>query len=182
MITSATGGRQRSSEAMPTDHNEVEPGRAESPLERLDRNLEELLAGLRVALPGVQVLFAFLLVLPFQSGFPSVSPFQEKVYFATLLSTALASILLIAPTARHRIRFRRGDKAYVVFTANRLAIAGLAFLGLGMIGAVVLVSDFLFGAVTTIVATALVAGALLWLWFGSPLSRHLAESGRASRT
>jgi hypothetical protein len=147
----------------------------ESPKERLDRNLAELFAGLRVALPGVQVLFAFLLVLPFQSGFPDVTAFQEKVYFATLLCTAIASVMLIAPSARHRIRFRKDDKAYVVFTANRLTIAGLAFLGLGMVGAIVLVSDFLFGAVTTIIATLFVAGALSWLWFGSPLGRELGD-------
>jgi Family of unknown function (DUF6328) len=147
------------------------PRRRETAAERLDRNLEELLQGLRVAITGVQVLFAFLLVLPFQSGFPDVTPFQEKIYFATLLCTAMASILLIAPSARHRIRFRHADKAYVVFSANRLAIGGLAFLGLGMLGAVLLVSDYLFGVTTTIVATAVVGVALAWLWFGSPLTR-----------
>ena len=150
-------------------------GREETALERLDRNLDELLAGLRVALPGVQVLFAFLLVLPFQSQFPNVTEFQEDVYFATLLCTALASILLIAPTSRHRIRFRQDDKAYVVFTANRLAIGGLVFLGLGMIGAILLISDFLFGTATAIIATSAVAAGLMWLWFGSPLSRRLAD-------
>jgi len=158
---------------VPTSEIETHQGRAESAKERLDRNLEELLGGLRVALPGVQVLFAFLLVLPFQSRFPNVTPFQEKVYYATLLSAALASVLLIAPSARHRIRFRKNDKAYVVFTANRLAIGGLAFLGLGMVGAVLLVSDFLFGTVAAIVATATVAGGVAWLWFGSPIARDV---------
>jgi Family of unknown function (DUF6328) len=149
------------------------PGRDETPYERLDRNLEELMAGLRVALPGVQVLFAFLLILPFQQRFSDVSEFQENVYFATLLCTAVASILLIAPSARHRIQFRRGDKAYVVFTANRLAIAGLAFLGLAMIGAILLISDYLFGAATAAVSTTAVALALAWAWFASPLARRL---------
>jgi hypothetical protein len=121
------------------------------------------------------VLFAFLLVLPFQSGFPDVTAFQEKVYFATLLCTALASLMLIAPSARHRIRFRKDDKAYVVFSASRLTIAGLAFLGLGMIGAILLVSDYLFGAATATIATLLVAIALLWLWFGSPLARDMGD-------
>jgi hypothetical protein len=147
--------------------------RHETPKERLDRNLEELFAGLRVALPGVQVLFAFLLVVPFQQQFPDVSAFQEKVYFATLLCTAAASILLIAPSARHRIQFRRDDKAYVVFTANRLAIAGFAFLGLAMIGAILLISDFLFVSVAAACATAVVASGLGWAWFGSPLARRL---------
>ena len=160
---------------MATREIDTRRARTETELERLDRNLEELLAGLRVALPGVQVLFAFLLILPFQSGFPDVTGFQEKVYFATLIATAIASILLIAPTARHRLRFRHDDKAYVVFTANRLAIAGLAFLGLGMIGAILLVSDFLFGTATATIATAVVAAALLWVWFGSPVARAIRE-------
>ena len=149
--------------------------RNESEKERLDRNLEELLQGLRVAITGVQVLFAFLLVLPFQSGFPDVTEFQEKVYFATLLCTALASAMLIAPSARHRIRFRQDDKAYVVFTANRLTIAGLIFLGLGMTGAILLVSDYLFSALTATLAVLLVGGALAWAWFVSPLLRHMRD-------
>ncbi len=148
-------------------------GRLETEKERLDRNLEELFAGLRVALPGVQVLFAFLLVLPFQQQFPEVTPFQEKVYFATLLCTAAASIMLIAPSARHRVQFRQNDKAYVVFTANRLAIAGLGFLALAMLGAILLVSDFLFGTATAACSTAALGAALGWAWFASPLGRRL---------
>ena len=160
---------------MSTGEINPETGRSETELERLDRNLNELFMGLRVALPGVQVLFAFLLVLPFQSGFPDVTAFQEKVYFATLLCTMIASVILIAPSARHRIRFRKDDKAYVVFTASRLTIAGLVFLGLGMIGAILLVSDYLFGAATATIATLLVAIALFWLWFGSPLARDMGD-------
>ncbi len=160
---------------MSTGEINPETGRAETELERLDRNLNELFMGLRVALPGVQVLFAFLLVLPFQSGFPDVTAFQEKIYFATLLCTMIASVMLIAPSARHRIRFRKDDKAYVVFSASRLTIAGLVFLGLGMIGAILLVSDYLFGAATATIATLLVAIALFWLWFGSPLARDLGD-------
>jgi hypothetical protein len=152
---------------------EVEKERRETEKERLDRNLEELLQGLRVALPGVQVLFAFLLILPFQAGFPDVTEFQEKVYFGTLISTAFASILLIGPTPRHRVQFRRNDKRYVVFTANRLAIAGLGFLGVGMCGAVLLISDFLFGTTTAVVTTAVITTLLAWTWWGSPLFRRL---------
>jgi Family of unknown function (DUF6328) len=147
--------------------------RRESELERLDRNLEELMQGLRVALPGVQVLFAFLLVLPFQAAFVEVTDFQRDVYFGTLISTAIASILLIAPTPRHRIQFRRDDKAYIVFSANRLAIWGVLFLGLGMCGAVLVISDFLFSSATAVVATGLVTAVLIWAWFASPLSRRL---------
>ena len=147
--------------------------RDETELERLDRNLDELFAGLRVALPGVQVLFAFLLVLPFQQRFPETTGFQEGVYFATLLATAAASILLIGPSARHRMRFRRDDKAYVVFTANRLAIAGLACLAVAILGAILLVSDFLFGTAAAIASTAAMTLTLGWCWFASPLGREM---------
>jgi Family of unknown function (DUF6328) len=148
-------------------------GRDETELERLDRNLEELFAGLRVALPGVQVLFAFLLVLPFQQRFPETTAFQEATYFVTLLATAAASILLIGPSARHRMRFRRDDKAYIVFSANRLAIAGLGFLAIAILGAILLISDFLFGTAAAVAATGAVTLLLLWCWFASPLGRGL---------
>ena len=149
--------------------------RNETESERLDRNLNEMFASIRVAMPGVQVLFAFLLVLPFQSGFPDVTDFQEKLYFVTLLLVATASCLLIAPTARHRMRFRSGDKKYVVFTANRLAIAGLAFLGAGMVCAISLITNFLFSTALTIVVAAAAAAVLAYLWFVSPLLRGEPE-------
>ena len=148
-------------------------GRNETERERLDRNLNELFAGLRIALPGVQVLFAFLLVLPFQQRFPETTDFQEGVYFTTLLTTALASILLIGPSARHRMRFRRDDKEYVVFSANRLAIAGLVCLSIAILGAILLVSDFLFGAPAAAASTAVTAVTLVWCWFASPLGREI---------
>jgi hypothetical protein len=147
--------------------------RHETEKERLDRNLNELLGGLRVALPGVQVLFAFLLILPFQQRFVDVTGFQKGVYFGTLLCTALASVCLIAPSARHRVQFRQDDKAYVVFTANRLAIAGLALLALSICGVVLLVSDYLFSGAVAAPVTAGLACALGWAWFGSPLMRRL---------
>ena len=109
--------------------------RGETEEQRLDRNLAELLQELRVALPGIQVLFAFLLVVPFQQGWADVTEFEKTVYYVTLLCTAASSVLLIAPTARHRIRFRELDKRWIVETANRLAIAGLAFLGAATAGA-----------------------------------------------
>jgi hypothetical protein len=146
---------------------------AETEAERLDRNLDELLGGLRVALPGVQVLFAFLLVLPFQARFDLVTGFQQGVFYVTLLATALASVCFIAPSARHRIRFRGGDKAYIVLTANQLAIRGLMFLAVAFVGAIVLVSDFMFGTAAAVAAGAGVAVALVWTWFGSPFLRKL---------
>src|SRR6201996_9500479 len=103
-------------------------GREETEEERLARNLGELLQELRVALPGVQVLFAFLLAVPFQQNFSKTSEFDKKIYFITLLLTALSAALLIAPSAYHRITFRYQQKGRLVFIANRLSILGLGFL------------------------------------------------------
>src|SRR3954470_23935070 len=98
-------------------------GREETEKERLDRNLIELLNELRVALPGVQVLFAFLLAVPFNQRFAEVTDFQRDVYFATLMCTAVATALLLAPSTLHRIQFRQDDKKFIVSSANRYAIA-----------------------------------------------------------
>lgn len=152
-------------------------GRDETDVERADRNLNELLGELRVALPGVQVLFAFLLIVPFNSRFADVSAFQEDVYFATLICTALASALLIAPSMNHRLEFRHGDKTHLVTVANRLTIAGLTLIALGMTGVMVLITDFLFGTVATIVASGGLALTFAWLWYLMPL-RRLHKIGR----
>lgn len=148
-------------------------GRDESEEERLDRNLGELLQELRVALPGVQVLFAFLLAVPFQQNFTKISEFEKKVYFATLLLTALAAALLIAPSAYHRITFRYQQKHRLVFIANRLAIAGLATLALAMTCAIMLITDVLFGTVATIVTVACALTMFVLLWAVLPLKRRL---------
>jgi hypothetical protein len=149
-------------------------GRAETEDERLDRNLGELLQELRVALPGVQVLFAFLLAVPFQQHFTSISEFDKKAYFATLLLTALSAALLIAPSAYHRLTFRYQQKGRLVFIANRLSIAGLAVLALAMTCAIMLVTNVLFGTVaTTVVTTVLVLGMFVVLWAVLPLKRRL---------
>jgi hypothetical protein len=105
-----------------------EAGRHETPLERLDRNLQELLSELRIVVTGAQVLFAFLLVVPFNTGFVNIGPFQRGVYSVTLLFAALAAVGMLAPPAHHRIVFRCDDKRNIVFTANRLMITGLGFL------------------------------------------------------
>ncbi|MGE5636905.1 MAG: DUF6328 family protein, partial [Nocardioidaceae bacterium] len=145
---------------------EREPGdgRRETALERADRNLVELLQELRVAQTGVQVLFAFLLTLPFTARFASISALQKAVYFTTLLTTGCAAVLLIAPTSWHRIVFRRGDKEHLVEVANRFAIAGLACVALSMSGAVLLVGDVLFGAWAAIAVGAATAGGCAVLW------------------
>jgi hypothetical protein len=146
--------------------------RGESPTERADRNMADILQELRVALPGVQVLFAFLLAVAFQPRFAEVTAFQERVYFATLLLSALASALLIAPSAYHRLNFARRDKAHIVQVGSRLTVAGLGALALAMTGALLLVSDFLFGAATAAACVAVAGLAFAVLWFGLPLHRR----------
>jgi hypothetical protein len=145
----------------------------ESEKARLDRNLLELLNELRVALPGVQVLFAFLLTVPFTQRFTTLTTTQEKVYYATLLCTTASTVLLIAPSAHHRINFRRQDKAYIVFLANRLTIVGLGLLALAMSGVVFLITDVLYGSTATAVATAGALIAFAVLWYAIPIWRRL---------
>jgi hypothetical protein len=149
-------------------------GRDESEGERLDRNLGELLQELRVALPGVQVLFAFLLAVPFQQNFTKITAFQEKVYFATLLLTALSAALLISPSAYHRLTFRMQQKHHLVFLANRFAIAGLGCLALAMTGAIVLITDLLYGTVATLVTGGAALSVFLLFWYALPLKRRLS--------
>jgi hypothetical protein len=152
---------------------------AESDDERLNRQLDQLLQELRVAMPGVQVLFAFLLAVPFQQRFGSVTEFQKDVYFVTLLAAAAASALFIAPTAVHRLMFEANDKPFLVSISSKLALAGLAFLAVAMNGAVLLVSDVLFdgAAVTVTVTVALML--YVGLWFALGVVRRL--SGKRSR-
>src|SRR3954466_12073938 len=148
------------------------PGRDETQLERCDRNLVELLQEVRVVQTGVQVLFAFLLTAPLAARFPELSRFQRYDYFATLLSTGAAAILLIAPTAYHRILFRCGDKEYLVQVANRFTLAGLSFVALSMIGALLLVTDLMFGGAVVLATTALAAVGCACFWCLMPLIRR----------
>jgi hypothetical protein len=149
--------------------------RNETEEERLDRNLDELLQGLRVALPGIQVLFAFLLVVPFQQGWVKVTDFEKTVYYVTLVLTATACICLISPTARHRMRFRALDKEWIVNSSNRLAIAGLACMGAAITGALLLVSSVVYDSAIVGIVPAAVAGAIFWFWFGAALMRELRD-------
>jgi hypothetical protein len=139
--------------------------------ERTNRQLAELLQELRVALPGVQILFAFLLTVPFAQGFQRVTSFQKDLFFATLMCTALSTACLIAPTATHRLRFHQRDRNYVIEVAHRLTIAGLLFLGLAIIGAVALITDFLFDGGARWIWPALVAVVIAVLWFIRPALR-----------
>jgi hypothetical protein len=145
-----------------------EDSSGESRKERIDRELMELLNELRVALPGVQFLFAFLLVVPFQQRGAQLSDFQRDVYFATLLAAAVATGLLIAPAAQHRVLFRQHDKEALLRRSNRSAFLGLTVLALAIVGAILLVTDVLFD-LTLAWSTAAVVGALLvWWWLAVP--------------
>jgi predicted membrane channel-forming protein YqfA (hemolysin III family) len=143
--------------------------------EDLNRELIELLNELRVALPGVQVLFAFLLAVPFANGWRRVTDFQRDVFFVAFLCTAAATILLIAPSAYHRLRWREHDKERLLETSNRLTIAGMVFLALAMIAVVLLITDLLFSFWWAILATGLIALGFAWFWYGLPLSRRARD-------
>jgi Family of unknown function (DUF6328) len=139
--------------------------------DRTERQMAELLQELRVALPGVQILFAFLLTVPFAQGFTRVTNFQKDLFFATLLCTAISTACLIAPTATHRLRFHQRDRKYVIEVAHKLTIAGLVFLALAIVGAVTLITDFLYGGAARWIWPVLVAVVIVVLWFVRPLAR-----------
>jgi hypothetical protein len=149
-------------------------GRNETDLERCDRNLVELLQEVRVVQTGVQVLFAFLLMAPLTPVFQDLGSLQQAEYFATLLCAAAGAVLLIAPTAYHRVLFRRGDKEYLVAVANRLTIVGLAAVGLSMVGALVFVSDILFDRLAVVLVGTLALATCSMLWALLPLLRRRA--------
>ena len=158
---------------MATIEQELEElGRNETELERIDRNLVELLQEVRVVQTGVQVLFAFLLMAPLTPGFADLGPIHRAEYFATLSLSGASAILLIAPTAFHRVLFRLGDKHYLVEVANRLTIAGLLTVAMAMVGAFVFVADILFGPWAAGLTGLVAAGVCLWLWALVPLARR----------
>jgi O-antigen/teichoic acid export membrane protein len=149
-------------------------GRDETPLERVDRNMQELNGELRVVVTGVQVLFAFLLVVPFDTGFRGIGGFERAVYLVTLIFAALAAVCTIAPSAQHRFLFRYDDKPRLVYISNRVVIAGLACLAVAMCGSLLLVATKLFGVAAGAVTTIAVAAAFGVLWFAMPLRRRRA--------
>jgi hypothetical protein len=155
--------------------------RSETSHERLDRNLVEMTGELRDLITGVQVLFAFLLVVPFDARFAQLDAFERAVYFITLLFAAWAAICTIAPAAQHRILFHRDDKAHLVSSGSRLTIAGLTCLALAMCGALLLVATVLFGELVGVI-TALAMGVPFGaLWFAIPLHRARRDAGRERR-
>lgn len=155
--------------------DEVDPGSDEPRSERLNRELIELLNELRVALPGVQVLFAFLLTVPFSNRFQMITSPQRALYFATLVGTTIATVLFMAPTSYHRIRFRQGDKERMLRDSNVFAIIGIGSMAVSITLAITLIADLLFGVGA---AVAVGAAALLLmgtLWFAYPLSRRVRD-------
>lgn len=146
--------------------------RHETQLERLDRNLTELTGELRVVVTGVQVLFAFLLIVPFDTGFAHVGRFEETVYMVTLAFAALAAVCMIAPSAQHRFLFRHDDKQHLVFMSNRIVIVGLVFLALAMCGCLLLVATKLFGLTAGVLTACIGALPFAILWFAEPIRRQ----------
>jgi glucose-6-phosphate-specific signal transduction histidine kinase len=153
----------------------------ESAQQRQNRELIELLNELRVALPGVQVLFAFLLAVPFASGFPKLNSTQRDVFFAAFIATALSTVLLIAPSSYHRLRWRQHDKERMLVVSNALTIAGLFFLAVAITCTVYVITDFLFHRTWAALFTALVGAAFLVLWYGLPLGAAMRDLQRARR-
>ena len=172
--TRAAGSDSRvsQSEHRPNLHPPPDSAREETSLERLDRNLEEMTGELRVVVTGVQVLFAFLLVVPFDTGFAHVGAYERTVYFIALICAAMAAICTIAPSAQHRFLFRHDDKDHIVRVSNRIVIAGLGFLALAMCGCLLLVATYLFGAVVGAITLAVGALPFLIIWFAMPLRRR----------
>jgi hypothetical protein len=143
--------------------------RNESEAQRLDRNYNELLQELRVAQTGVQIMFAFLLGIAFQQRFSTISDFLRDVYIATLVCAAIAAALFIAPVAVHRALFGRRLKDELVAFTGRVAVAGLVFLALAMLGAVLMIIDFVVGPVAAIIITAAIAIVFAYLWYVLPV-------------
>ena len=140
--------------------------------ERIDRELIEFLNELRVALPGVQTLFAFLLIVTFSNGWKDTTDFQRDVYVVAVLATALSTLLLIAPSSQHRLLFRAGDKEHLLLVGNRCAIAGIASLAVAMTAVLFLIVEVVLGGSWAGVIGAIAAGSFAIVWFGYPLVRR----------
>lgn len=160
-----------------------EPWFEESVQERLNRNLNELLQELRIALPGVQILFAFLLAVPFQANFASVTEFQRLLYLITLILTATSAACLISPAAFHRITFHLRQKPRLLRRANILTISGLALLALAMTCAVTLVTSYLFPLAVAVASALFTTMMFVVLWGLIPIrARELARQEIARQT
>jgi amino acid transporter len=147
----------------------------ETPKERADRELIELLNELRVVLPGITVLLAFLLAVPFAKGWPKTTSFQRDVFVVAFLATALSVALLTAPSSYHRLRFRQGNKERMVRIGNRLSIAGIASSAVSLLAVVVLVMDYVVSRDAAIAAAAALFAVIAVLWYGLALVAELRD-------
>jgi hypothetical protein len=147
----------------------------ESRRERVNRELIELLNELRVALPGVQVLFAFLLAVPVANGWTNVTAVQKDIFFVTLIATAMSTGCFIVPTAYHRLNFRNREKENILLTSNKFAIAGIMLLAVSMVGVIVLITDVIYSDAAAVVAGVLALLTFGGLWLVLPLLRRRAE-------
>jgi Family of unknown function (DUF6328) len=147
----------------------------ETEKERVDRELIEFLNEVRVVLPGVQVLFAFLLTLPFTGTFSDIDGVERIAYDVAFFSTALSAVLMITPSSFHRLRFRKGDKEEILRTSNRLVLAGIVSLGVAMVAVVWLVAELVFTSSIANVIGIAAALIVITLWFALPLSRRFAD-------
>jgi amino acid transporter len=148
---------------------------AEDERERHNRELIELLNELRVALPGVQVLFAFLLAVPFANGFPKLEKLDRDIFFVAFITTALSTAFLIAPSSFHRLRWRADDKERMLRASNVLTIIGLTLLATAIVCVVFVITDFLFHRAWAGAFTAMIAVVFLALWYGLPLAAAVAD-------
>ncbi|WP_433362551.1 DUF6328 family protein [Actinoplanes sp. CA-142083] len=146
--------------------------RYEDEKHRWDRNFADLLQELRVAQTGIQILFAFLLTLPFSNGFPRTTPFQKDVYVVALLAAAASTAMIISPVAFHRALFRQGRKPELVRYAHRMATGGLAFLLISMVSSVFLIVDFILSRPMALLLGGATAVFFLIFWAGIPWYRH----------
>ena len=151
-------------------HGEGEPASEESADERQNRQLTELLNELRVALPGVQMLFGFLLAVPFSQRFSAISANQRLLYYIAFISAAAASVCFIAPTSFHRIVWQRGKKAVLLRVSNALAIAGTVCLAAAITTVVLFITSYLYGSSQAALAGGLILAALVSLWYLLPLA------------
>jgi hypothetical protein len=141
----------------------------ESPAERANRELIELLNELRVALPGVQVLFAFLLTVPFSQRFDQLDAGDRRVYFMAVLATVAATICLMAPTAHHRLRFRSGVKEQLLHVANVFAIVGLFLLAFAIAAVTFVITGVIYPGTIPQIVTGVLAGTFIVVWFVLPV-------------
>ena len=142
------------------------------PESKQDRELIELLNELRVALPGVQVMFAFLLAVPFSQGWTKVTDAQKASFLVALLATAVATAFLIAPSSLHRIQWRQKDKEQLLIISNALTITGLALLAISMCAVVFTITDYVIGGQFAIWSTVLMGLTFAILWYVIPLYRR----------